>query len=90
VLYGESDNRNYHTVDPGWKMALAKATRAGEWKDWRRLWSSAREFVGEPMIDPARWQQANVLSCYAQEKPPAPGALSALHVIDFDVARLAP
>ena len=86
VLYGESESRNYHTVDPGWKMVLVKAARAGEWKDWRRLWSSEETFVGEPLIDPARWQQAGVLSCYAQEKPGAPGAPSALRVIDVDVA----
>ncbi|HPA21063.1 MAG TPA: BNR repeat-containing protein [Verrucomicrobiae bacterium] len=90
VLYGESGNRNYHNADPGWKMVLVKSTCAGEWMDWQRLWSSDATFVGEPLLDPSRWKKEGILSCYAQEKSAEPGAPSALHVIDLDVATLAP
>ncbi|MDA3798804.1 MAG: BNR repeat-containing protein [Kiritimatiellae bacterium] len=86
VLYGESDNLDYHGVDQGWNMVLMTATVKGEWKDWRRLWTSTKQFVGEPLIDPVRWQTKGIISVYAQEKPKTAGDPSALNVCDIHVA----
>jgi hypothetical protein len=88
VLYGESDDRNYHHIDPGWRLVLVAASPESDWKDWRRLWTSSRTFVGEPLLDPVRWQQEGILSVYAQEQPESAGEASPLHVFDVDVSKM--
>ena len=87
VVYGESDDRNYHHVDPGWRMVLVGASRESGWTDWRRLWMSSKTFVGEPLLDPVRWQQEAILSVYAQEQPESAGEASPLHVFDNVTSR---
>lgn len=89
LVFNRGDSAEYHGVDPGGKLTIAKATSAADWSDWRIVWESERQFAGEPRVDAARWSTGGVLSVYVQRLPAAPGAASALHAIDFDPAKLA-
>lgn len=86
VVYCKGEDLNYHGRDPGGPLRIAVATERTGWTDWKTAWESAERFVGEPLIDQARWNDAEILSVYGQEEPKAPGAPSALHVRDFRVS----
>jgi hypothetical protein len=84
VVFGRSEERNYHDSDPGSHLTLAAASCASGWTDWRlteRI-SSAR-FIGEPLVDYIRWEKERVLSVYFQEMPAIAGDDAPLHVLDF-------
>ena len=85
VLYNRNDeNRKYHGTDPGGHLTIQSATGANNFKDWKILWTSEEQFLGEPLYDPIRWSDKHVLSVYAQEKPEQAGTPAPLRVIDFD------
>lgn len=83
VVYGKGDDLNYHGRDPGGRLRIAMATERTGWTDWKTVWESSAQFVGEPLVDPVRWSDERVLSVYVQERPAEAGAPSALHVLDF-------
>jgi len=88
LVYLTGGDANYHNVDDGGLLTIATAPEAGdapkgEWREWRTLWQSRERYVGEPLLDQARWQRDGVLSVYCQTKPGQPGAPSPLHVLDY-------
>lgn len=83
VVYCHGAERNYHGRDPGGQLRIATAAEKTGWTDWSTVWESAERFVGEPLIDQARWNAAEILSVYVQREPTVPAAPSALHVRDF-------
>lgn len=83
LVFTKGDNREYHGTDHGGRLTLATATSAAGWSDWRIVFTSDDEFVGEPRVDLPRWQAERILSVYAQQKPSAAGAPSPLRVLDF-------
>jgi hypothetical protein len=83
LVFTKGDDREYHGTDRGGRLTVATATAAAGWSDWHVEYASAGDFVGEPRVDLRRWQTERILSVYAQEKPSAPGAPSALRVIEF-------
>jgi hypothetical protein len=87
VVYCQGEDRNYHGRDPGGCLRIAVATENSGWTDWNTVWESDERFVGEPLIDQGRWNDAGILSVYIQRQPKTPGAPSALHVRDFSVSR---
>lgn len=88
VVYCKGDNLNYHGRDPGGQLQVALAGEKTGWTDWKTVWTSTKQFVGEPLVDHVRWNEEEILSVYAQEAPPRPGAPSPLHVIDFRMTRV--
>jgi hypothetical protein len=68
---------------------VAAATAKAQWTDWRVVYLSDRDYVGEPRVDVLRWRAEHVLSVYGQQKPAQPGDSSPLWLMDFrlDVAR---
>jgi hypothetical protein len=85
VVFGKADNRNYHNLDPGVVLHVARATEKSRWTDWQVLWSCPWQSVGEPLVDPVRWSREGILSVYTQQMPEKPGVPSPLHVLDFEV-----
>jgi beta-fructofuranosidase len=83
VVHCKGEDLNYHGRDPGGQLRIAMATGKTGWTDWKTVWVSTEQFVGEPLVDASRWKDDEILSVYAQEKPTKPGAPSALHVLDF-------
>jgi hypothetical protein len=86
LIYGQGEDRNYHGHDAGGTLTIAMAGEASRWTDWKTVWTSKQQFVGEPLIDPVRWKTSEILSIYAQEKPAKPGAPSSLRVMEFQTA----
>jgi hypothetical protein len=74
---------NYHGLDHGGQLHIARASAASGWTDWRDLDVPAAWFVGEPLLDPVRWLRDRMLSIYIQGKPAAVGHPSPLQVIDI-------
>lgn len=64
---------------------VAMATGASGWTDWNIVWTSEQDFIGEPLLDPDRWRDEEILSIYGQEMPATPGLPSPLHIFDFKV-----
>ncbi len=88
VIFGTGENLNYDNVDPGTHLAIATATEARGWKDWRVEYPlGKRRFHGEPLLDVGRWERERVLSVYFQEKPSLAGEPSPLWVLDFKPVR---
>ncbi|HSI08408.1 MAG TPA: BNR repeat-containing protein [Rariglobus sp.] len=84
VIFTKGDDLNYsNRSDTGGRLMIAAARDAGTWTKWEIVWTSDRDFVGEPLLDYDRWDATGILSIYAQEKPAKPGAPSALRVLDF-------
>ncbi|MCX7048153.1 MAG: BNR repeat-containing protein [Candidatus Sumerlaeota bacterium] len=86
IIFCTGANLNYHETDSGGELKIATATEASGWTDWKIVVEDNRTFVGEPLVDPTRWQKEQILSVYIQEKPAQPGAASLLHVIDYRAA----
>jgi len=86
VVYCKGEELNYHGMDHGGQLRIAASREKTGWTDWKTVWASKRTFVGEPLVDPMRWNNEGTLSVYVQEKPEAPGAPSALYVLDFQMA----
>ena len=83
LVFTKGTELDYHGDDRGGKLHVATATAESGWTDWRVVYASDRDYVGEPRVDFLRWQREGVLSVYAQQKPDRPGAPSPLRVIDF-------
>lgn len=85
VAYLKGGDANYHgKSDPGGRLKIA-VLQGGSWKE---IWESEKEFIGEPLLDPATPDAHGFLSVYIQEKSEA-GKPGSLHVMDFPLAFLA-
>ncbi|MHB8900784.1 MAG: BNR repeat-containing protein, partial [Thermoguttaceae bacterium] len=69
LVFTKGTNLDYHGQDNGGKLHVAAATAKARWTDWRIVYSSERDYVGEPRVDLLRWRAEQVLSVYAQQKP---------------------
>lgn len=83
VVFCKGQDLNYHGQDAGGRMTIVAASEGSQWTDWKTVWETERLFVGEPLLDHARWREEGVLSIYTQEKPAETAAPSALHVMDW-------
>jgi hypothetical protein len=64
-------------------IAIAAATRAGNFTDWRLIEERTGNFTGEARVDIMRLRNENTLSIYIHERPSKTHEGTPLHVIDF-------
>ena len=64
-------------------LAVAKATAAAQWKDWKEVFVTSEHYFNEPQVDFERWASEQVLSVLVQDAPASMGAASAVKVIDI-------
>jgi hypothetical protein len=64
-------------------IAIAAATRAGDFTDWRLIKQKTGNFTGEARVDIVRLRNENTLSIYMHERPSRAHEGTALHVVDF-------
>lgn len=83
LVFNKGTDLEYHEQDRGGKLHVAAATAREQWRDWRVVHTSTREYVGEPRVDMLRWQAQRVLSVYVQQKPAQPGEPSSLCLVEF-------
>lgn len=67
------------------KIAVAAATRAGNFTDWRMIKERTGNFTGEAKVDIQRLRQENILSVYMHEAPDKAHEGTRLHVVDFKI-----
>jgi hypothetical protein len=65
-------------------LTIQAATAAGQWTDWQIIHVEPGYFIGEALVDPARFKQG-VLSVMMQESPTTIGAATKLRVLDFQL-----
>ena len=85
LVFVDGSERNYHGSDHGGRLRVACAAAEDGWTRWNFLDVPEGNFVGEPLLDPLRWQRDRVLSIYLQGRPEMAGQPSPLHVIDVAV-----
>lgn len=84
LFFGQGSDLNYHDNDPGARLAIATATEASGWTDWKIVSNlTGRLYHGEPLLDLPRWERERILSVYHQERPSTAGQGSALRLLDF-------
>jgi hypothetical protein len=66
-------------------IAVAAATRAGGFTDWRLIGERAGNFTGEAKVDILRLRNENTLSIYMHERPSKAHEGTPLHVVDFNI-----
>ena len=66
-------------------IAVAAATRAGGFIDWRLIIKRSGNFTGEAKMDILRLQNENTLSIYMHERPSKAHEGTPLHIIDFKI-----
>jgi hypothetical protein len=82
AVYLQGEDANYHgKSDPGGRLHIAFLP-PGKSPEWREIFRSEREFMGEPLLDQATFSSHGFLSVYVQEKSEA-GKPGALRVLDF-------
>jgi hypothetical protein len=64
-------------------LAIAKATSAAQWTDWKEVFVSKENYFNEPQVDAERWASEQVLSVLVQDAPVSTGAASAVRVVDL-------
>jgi hypothetical protein len=74
LVYNHNDN-----------IAIAAATRAGNFTDWRLIKERTGNFTGEAKVDIMRLRHENILSIYMHERPSKAHESTQLHVIDFKI-----
>jgi len=85
LVFNKGTDLEYHEQDRGGRLHVAAATAKEQWTDWRVVYTSDRDYVGEPRVDVLRWRAEHVLSAYVQQKPAQPGQPSSLWLIDLQV-----
>ncbi len=85
LVFNKGTDLEYHQQDHGGKLHVAAATAKAHWTDWRVVYTSDRDYVGEPRVDVLRWRSEHTLSVYVQQKPAEPGKSSPLWAIDLQV-----
>ncbi|EIP99749.1 hypothetical protein OpiT1DRAFT_04278 [Opitutaceae bacterium TAV1] len=85
VIHGTGPDLNYHGGDRGVHLAIATATEASGWTDWKVSQPLPPDYIfqGEPLLDVGRWEREKILSIYYQQKPEIPGNPASLRVIDL-------
>jgi hypothetical protein len=71
-------------------LAIAAATSASKWLDWRIVHVEEGPFINEMVGDPYRWKQEQALSVMVQESPGQPHQATPLRILDFSVGTSAP
>ena len=84
MVFNKGPDLEYHGREHGGRLHVAAATAKARWTDWRVVYTSDRDFVGEPRVDLLRWRAECLLSIYVQEKPDQPGNPSPLRLIEFE------
>ena len=84
MVFNKGRDLEYHGHEHGGKLHVAAATAKARWTDWRVVYTSDRDFVGEPRVDLLRWRAEHLLSVYVQQKPDLPGNPSPLRLIEFE------
>ncbi|MCH5376526.1 MAG: BNR repeat-containing protein [Planctomycetes bacterium] len=84
MVFNKGPDLEYHGREQGGKLHVAAATAKSQWTDWRVVFTSDRDFVGEPRVDLLRWRSERQLSVYVQQKPEQPGNPSPLRLIEFE------
>jgi hypothetical protein len=74
LVYNHDDN-----------IAVAAATAAGGYSDWRLIEERSGSFTGEAKIDIHRLRNESILSVYMHERPSAAHEAMPLHIIDFKI-----
>ena len=74
LVYNHNDN-----------IAIAAATREGNFTNWRLIKERTGNFTGEAKVDILRLQDENILSIYIHERPSQAHEGTPLHVIDFSI-----
>lgn len=64
-------------------LAIAAATSASKWEDWKIVYRERGPFVNEMLGDIYRWRKDGVLSVMVQESPENPHQPTALRIVDF-------
>lgn len=83
LVFNKGADLEYHDRDHGGRLHVAAATAETQWTDWRVVYTSDRDYVGEPRVDMLRWRAEHMLSVYVQQKPAQPGQPSPLWLIDL-------
>jgi hypothetical protein len=73
LVFNKGTDLEYHEQDRGGKLHVAAATARKAWTDWRVVYTSDRDYVGEPRVDVLRWRV----------EPAQPGQPSLLSLIDL-------
>ena len=66
-------------------LAIAAATSASNWDNWRIVHRERGPFVNEMLGDVCRWKKEGVLSVMVQESPEDPHQSTALRILDFSL-----
>lgn len=74
LVYNHNDN-----------IAIASATRAGNFTDWQLIKERKGNFTGEAKVDIMRLREENILSIYIHDRPCKAHEGTPLHVIDFKI-----
>jgi hypothetical protein len=87
MVFNKGPDLEYHGREHGGRLHVAAATAKARWTDWRVVYKSDRDFVGEPRVDLLRWRAERLLSVYVQQKPVQSGNPSSLRLIEFEPAK---
>ena len=66
-------------------LAIAAATAASEWKDWKVVHVEKGPFVNEMLGDNYRWAKDGVLSIMVQQSPEKTHQPTPLRILDFSL-----
>lgn len=83
LVFNKGSNLNYEKTDTSGKLHVAVASAKARWTDWRVVYVSDRDYMGEPRVDTLRWRAEGILSVYVQQWPMEDGKPSPLWSIDF-------
>ncbi|MGN6728058.1 MAG: BNR repeat-containing protein [Tepidisphaeraceae bacterium] len=66
-------------------LAIATASRASQWTDWKVVLTLPGALIGEPLLDTSLLQSDNTLSVFVQDTPTQDRQPTPVRVIDFAV-----
>ena len=66
-------------------LAIAAATSASNWEDWKIVYRERGPFVNEMLGDVYRWKSEGILSVMVQESPEKPHQSTILRILDFSL-----
>lgn len=84
LAFGENDQL-FLCYNHDGNIAVAAATRAGGFRDWRLIEERTGNFTGEAKVDILRLRNGNTLSIYMHERPSTAHEGTPLHVVDFEI-----
>lgn len=83
LVYIKKDH--FDSKDQAAPLAIAKATAAKGYSDWKEVFVTNESYFNEPQVDAERFAKEHVLSVLVQDAPASTGAASAVKVIDINI-----